>query len=1059
MDSSDDEGDWDEVEIPQAPLAQPQPEFIDIALVEAESHPQLEHDIEITLTKAGGTNKQQQEEAARQRQVAAQQRLVRLESHKFHAIALLASLSIRNQWLNDGILKARVLSLIPLPIQHAFTSITKSAHPDPARRGRLFETALSRLVDWFAPSSAFAAQNSYVGRSEGWFRVKEYGHIRSHTFEAASARAQVLEEREAERQIRRTKREERRAKRARALIKGKGKARAASSSSSDKDEDFDEEDEESEWYAPETLRSANSIAKHALQRSGSRDAAVLVFVAMVRAMGLPTRLVGSLQCVSWSTPKEHWNKQGKKKSTRNRAGAHSEQISAEDEVEMEEVTVPIALSSNPGTPGAVRGASALVSGSSPRSERHVGDYSDSSTSFKLGTKRKRSGLAEASGKGKRVSDNSEDGRDLSRPTMGSTQLRGNALGGSPVPPTVKLRRARPIGNVLGAAPGTPWESGANAKERLADGPPTLWAEVFSRPDGRWLPVDPVRGIVNRARVFEDQHKSGQKGASKLVYAIAMEEDGYARDVTARYAKNFAAKTAKARARVAAGGRGGKVEWWDGVMRVLRRPYALHRNDVEDAELSHQQALEGLPTSIGAFKNHPIYALERHLRKDETIFPRTEIAHFRGEPVFSRQNVLSLKPADGWMRQGRVLRPGMQPLKQSKARASTVRKKRELEMRREEEGGEVMVGMYACWQTDVYTPPPVVDGKIPTNDFGNIDLYVPTMLPPGAVHIPHKGCAKVARKLGIHFAEAVTGFEFRKRQATPIIMGIVIAAENEQAFLEALTSHTRTEELKETAKRRERVLQRWSRLVQGLRIVRRLNEQYSNTRGGQSPGLDPDTNMDGVESEGPGGFLDDLRDVVKPYNLPEAQHLVPRLTTDDDNGDTVPTAKLVVPEILLSREVYGPSHGDPSNVQAEEAKSSPEDISDQTHNHTQHSGPPLTMQQLADQQSRAQTEAKSEEPSLDSDEEHRTTSTQPPGRQKEKATRSRVARNTARSRVDAAQDAATNVVASDRDESEHIEGVGPTQVVRASRRTRRAPLAPESRGPSASTRTLRPRRNR
>jgi xeroderma pigmentosum group C-complementing protein len=134
----------------------------------------------------------------------------------------------------------------------------------------------------------------------------------------------------------------------------------------------------------------------------------------------------------------------------------------------------------------------------------------------------------------------------------------------------------------------------------------------------------------------------------------------------------------------------------------------HRDDIEDAELSHQRALEGLPASVGAFKNHPIYALERHLRKDEAIYPRTEIAHFRGEPVFPRQNVLALKPADGWMRQGRVLRAGVQPLKEAKARASTVRKKRELEMRREEEGEDVMVGMYAHWQTDLYTPPPVVD---------------------------------------------------------------------------------------------------------------------------------------------------------------------------------------------------------------------------------------------------------------------------------------------------------------------------------------------------------------
>jgi hypothetical protein len=62
MDSSNEESDWDEVEIPQ-PLSL-QPDSIDIALVETEAHPQLEHDIEITLTRTGGTNSHQQEQAA-----------------------------------------------------------------------------------------------------------------------------------------------------------------------------------------------------------------------------------------------------------------------------------------------------------------------------------------------------------------------------------------------------------------------------------------------------------------------------------------------------------------------------------------------------------------------------------------------------------------------------------------------------------------------------------------------------------------------------------------------------------------------------------------------------------------------------------------------------------------------------------------------------------------------------------------------------------------------------------------------------------------------------------
>ncbi|KIY63806.1 DNA repair protein Rad4, partial [Cylindrobasidium torrendii FP15055 ss-10] len=96
---------------------------------------------------------------------------------------------------------------------------------------------------------------------------------------------------------------------------------------------------------------------------------------------------------------------------------------------------------------------------------------------------------------------------------------------------------------------------------------------------------------------------------------------------------------------------------------------------------------------------------------------------------------------------------------------------------------IMQGLYSRMQTEQYVPAPIVDGHIPKNDFGNLDLYVPSMLPEGAVHVPYKGTAKIARRLGIEFAEAVTGFEFKKRRATPIVEGVVIAKENEQWLLD------------------------------------------------------------------------------------------------------------------------------------------------------------------------------------------------------------------------------------------------------------------------------------
>jgi xeroderma pigmentosum group C-complementing protein len=106
----------------------------------------------------------------------------------------------------------------------------------------------------------------------------------------------------------------------------------------------------------------------------------------------------------------------------------------------------------------------------------------------------------------------------------------------------------------------------------------------------------------------------------MVYVIAVEEDGYMRDVTPRYAKQYSAKVAK----VQSGGKG-RREWWSKVVQTVTRPYKLvgnscllfvlnlmsttpkHRDDVEDDELIDNQFTEGLPTTMSGFKDHPLCA--------------------------------------------------------------------------------------------------------------------------------------------------------------------------------------------------------------------------------------------------------------------------------------------------------------------------------------------------------------------------------------------------------------------------------------------------------------------
>lgn len=108
-----------------------------------------------------------------------------------------------------------------------------------------------------------------------------------------------------------------------------------------------------------------------------------------------------------------------------------------------------------------------------------------------------------------------------------------------------------------------------------------------------------------------------------------------------------------------------------------------------------------------------YVLERHLLRDQVITQDApELGTFRGEPVYSRSHVLHLKAAENWMRSGRVVRAGEQPLKYVKQRAATLNRRRELEIRANTEGangsGEVMQGLYAELQTEIYVPLPVID---------------------------------------------------------------------------------------------------------------------------------------------------------------------------------------------------------------------------------------------------------------------------------------------------------------------------------------------------------------
>ncbi|KAI7552767.1 Rad4-domain-containing protein [Hortaea werneckii] len=148
----------------------------------------------------------------------------------------------------------------------------------------------------------------------------------------------------------------------------------------------------------------------------------------------------------------------------------------------------------------------------------------------------------------------------------------------------------------------------------------------------------------------------------------------------------------------------------------------------------------------------------------------------------------------------------------------------------ETGEKLKQGLYSWDQTDWIIPPPIENGVIPKNAFGNMDVYVPTMVPEGAVHLPLKGSAKLCRKLGIDYAEACTGFEFGKQRAVPVLTGVVVAKDNEGMVRDAWRAEQEEVRRKEDTKRTGLALQWWRKMLLGLRVLERMRVEYADSAG-------------------------------------------------------------------------------------------------------------------------------------------------------------------------------------------------------------------------------------
>ncbi|PGH03708.1 hypothetical protein AJ79_07290 [Helicocarpus griseus UAMH5409] len=396
--------------------------------------------------------------------------------------------------------------------------------------------------------------------------------------------------------------------------------------------------------------------------------------------------------------------------------------------------------------------------------------------------------------------------------------------------------------------------------------PIYWTEAVSPITHEVIPVEAlvlprINAVATTPELlssFEPRGARAEKAKQVIAYIVAYSPDATAKDVTTRYLKRhtWPGKTKGFRMPVEKipvhGGRGPTryffFDWFKVAMRGYVRPEDKRTivDEKEDAkELVPSQPEKKVQKKEGdtlqTLRSSTEFVLERFLRREEAIRPGTRHVRtfvsgkgdkMKEEKVYKRTDIEKCLSAESWHKEGRQIKVGEAPLKLVPVRAVTLTRKREIEEAERESGEKQLQGLYALYQTEYIIPPPIRDGIIPKNAYGNIDCFVPTMVPRGATHIPFRGTVRICKKLGIDYAEAVTGFEFGSKMAVPVIEGVVVASENAGLVKDAWRAEEAEKRRKEKLKHDKLILATWRKFIMGLRIAERIRTEYGSGGDGE-----------------------------------------------------------------------------------------------------------------------------------------------------------------------------------------------------------------------------------
>uniref|UniRef100_A0A8C4DPP9 Xeroderma pigmentosum, complementation group C n=1 Tax=Dicentrarchus labrax TaxID=13489 RepID=A0A8C4DPP9_DICLA len=362
-----------------------------------------------------------------------------------------------------------------------------------------------------------------------------------------------------------------------------------------------------------------------------------------------------------------------------------------------------------------------------------------------------------------------------------------------------------------------------------------WLEVYLEKTSTWICVDVEHGVGM-------PQLCSQNATAPVTYVVSVDGDGFLKDLGRKYDPTWMTSSRKRRV---------DEEWWEETLEPFLGPED-ERDKKEEKELQNKLLNKPLPISVGEYKNHPLYALKRHLLKYEAIYPSTAtvLGYCRGEPVYSRDCVHTLHSKDTWLKEARTVRLGEEPYKMVKGFSNRSRKARMMAEQKDDND----LPLFGEWQTEEYQPPIAVDGKVPRNDYGNVYLFKPCMLPVGCVHVRLPNLNRVARKLDIDAAPAVTGFDFHGGYSHAVTDGYIVCEEHEEILRAAWVEEQELQKQKEKEKKEKRATANWTLLVKGLLIREKLKQRYGKknqglVQGEETGGLSSDE--EAVEGGSPG----------------------------------------------------------------------------------------------------------------------------------------------------------------------------------------------------------------